>query len=83
MSATCVGVTPSLPLSNPNASQTDERLVQLTRTDGHDDNPGLQIHLCHHPRTLNATSPMTAPCNSAEQSLVLHPHTPFQGGWDF
>ena len=32
-------VTPSLPCGNPNASRTDERPVQLTRTDGHVDNP--------------------------------------------
>ena len=45
MSATCSGVTPSLPSDNPNASRTNERLVQLTQTDkwttrtaGHDDN---------------------------------------------
>ena len=45
MSATYTGV--SLPSCNPNASRTDERLVQLTwtdghvsRTDGHVDNPG-------------------------------------------
>ena len=48
MSATYAGVTPSLPSCNPNASRTDERLVQLTRTDrhvtwmdGHVDNPKL------------------------------------------
>ena len=48
MSATYVGVTPSLPSYNPNATRTDERPVQLTRTDGHvtqmdghDDNPEL------------------------------------------
>ena len=35
MSATYAGVTPSLPFCNPNASRTDERPVQLTRTDGH------------------------------------------------
>ena len=35
MSATYAGVTPSLPSSNPNASRTDERPVQLTWTDGH------------------------------------------------
>ena len=35
MSATYARVTPSLPYGNPNASRTDERLVQLTRTDGH------------------------------------------------
>ena len=35
MSATYARVTPSLPCGNPNASRTDERLVQLTRTDGH------------------------------------------------
>ena len=36
MSATYARVTPSLPCGNPNASQTDERPVQLTRTDGHE-----------------------------------------------
>ena len=48
MSATYAGVTPSLPFCNPNASRTDERLVQLirmdghvTRMDGHVDNPVL------------------------------------------
>ena len=35
MSATCARVTPSLASCNPNASRTDERPVQLTRTDGH------------------------------------------------
>ena len=35
MSATYARITPSLPCGNPNASQTDERPVQLTRTDGH------------------------------------------------
>ena len=35
MSATCARVTRSLPCGNPNASRTDERPVQLTRTDGH------------------------------------------------
>ena len=35
MFATCVRVTRSLPCGNPNASRTDERPVQLTRTDGH------------------------------------------------
>ena len=47
MFATCLGITPSLPSRNPNASQIGERLFQLTRTDGrttrttrHDDNPG-------------------------------------------
>ena len=44
---------------------------------------GLETHLRHHPRTLAAASPLTAPCNGVEQFLVLHPHTPFQGGWDF
>ena len=39
MSATYARVTPSLPCGNPNASRTDERRVQLTRTDGHVDNP--------------------------------------------
>ena len=39
MSATYARVTPNLPCGNPNASQTDERPVQLTRTDGHVDNP--------------------------------------------
>ena len=39
MSATCARITPSLPSGNPNASRTDERPIQLTRTDGHDDNP--------------------------------------------
>ena len=34
MSATCVGITPSLPSRNPNANRTNERLVQLTWTDG-------------------------------------------------
>ena len=36
MSATYARVTPSLPCGNPNASRTDERPVQLTRTDGHE-----------------------------------------------
>ena len=40
MSATYARVTRSLPCGNPNASQMDERPVQLTRTDGHVDNPG-------------------------------------------
>ena len=47
MSATYARVTPSLFCGNPNASRTDERPVQLTRTDGHEtqtdghvDNPG-------------------------------------------
>ena len=35
MSATYTRVTPSLSCGNPNASRTDERPVQLTRTDGH------------------------------------------------
>ena len=35
MSATYARITPSLPCGNPNASQTDERPVQLIRTDGH------------------------------------------------
>ena len=50
MSATYARVTPSLPCGNPNASQTDERPVQLTRTDrhvtrtdGHVDNPGADF----------------------------------------
>ena len=50
MSATYVGVTPSLPSCNPNASRTDERPVQLTRMDGHvtrmdghDDNLGFGV----------------------------------------
>ena len=50
MSATYAGVTPRLPSYNPNASQMDERLVQLTRMDGHvtrtdryDDNPEVQM----------------------------------------
>ena len=54
MSATYAGVTPSLPSCNPNASRTDKRPVQLTRTDGHMtrtdghvDNPGAE----HHVRT--------------------------------
>ena len=49
MSITYVGVTPSLAFCNPNASQTDERPVQLTwtdghmtRTDGHNDNRGCK-----------------------------------------
>ena len=41
MSATYARVTPSLPCGNPNASRTDERPVQLTRTDGHVDNPDV------------------------------------------
>ena len=41
MSATYARVTPSLLCGNPNASRTDERPVQLTRTDGHVNNPGL------------------------------------------
>ena len=36
MSATYARVTPSLPCGNPNASRTDERPVQLTRTNGHE-----------------------------------------------
>ena len=47
MSAMYARVTPSLPCGNPNTSRTDERPVQLTRTDehvtrtdGHVDNPG-------------------------------------------
>ena len=36
MSTTYARVTPSLPCSNPNASRTDERPVQLTRMDGHE-----------------------------------------------
>ena len=50
MSTTYAGVTPSLPSCNPNASRTDERPVQLTRTnghvtrmDGHDDNPSIDV----------------------------------------
>ena len=46
MSSTYAGVTPSLPSCNPNASRTEERPAQLTRTDGyvtwtdrHVDNP--------------------------------------------
>ena len=39
MSATCARVTRSLPCGNPNVSRTDERPVQLIRTDGHVDNP--------------------------------------------
>ena len=39
MSATYARITRSLPCGNPNASWTDERPVQLTRTDGHVDNP--------------------------------------------
>ena len=35
MSAMYAGITPSLPSCNPNACRTDERPVQLTRTDGH------------------------------------------------
>ena len=35
MSATYARVTPSSTCGNPNASRTDERPVQLTRTDGH------------------------------------------------
>ena len=35
MSATYARITPSLPCGNPNASRTDERLIQLTRMDGH------------------------------------------------
>ena len=49
MSATNARVTCSLPCGNPNASRTDERPVQLTRTDGHEtrtdehvDNPGFR-----------------------------------------
>ena len=48
MSATCIGITPSLPSRNPNDSWTDKMLVQLTRTDEwttwtakHDDNLGI------------------------------------------
>ena len=41
MSATYARVTPSLPCGNPNASRTDKRPVQLTRTDGHVDNPAV------------------------------------------
>ena len=54
MSATYVGVTPSLPSYNPNANRTDERPVQLTRTDrhgtqtdGHVDNHGTLVCLKH------------------------------------
>ena len=36
MPATYARVSPSLPCGNPNASQTDKRPVQLTRTDGHE-----------------------------------------------
>ena len=61
MFATCTGVTPSLPSGNPNASQMDEKLVQLTRTDrwmiwmaGHDDNTAqphtLQAHFKQNPQ---------------------------------
>ena len=35
VSATYARVTPNLPCSNPNASRTNERPVQLTQTDGH------------------------------------------------
>ena len=42
MSTRCAGITSSLPSHNPNASQMNERLVQLTRMNGrmagHDDN---------------------------------------------
>ena len=47
MSATYARVTPSLPCGNPNASRTNERLVQLTRTDGHVDNPALERSMYH------------------------------------
>ena len=33
MSAMCIGVTPSLPSHNPNASRMDKRPIQLTWTD--------------------------------------------------
>ena len=42
MFTTYAGVTPSLPSCNPNASRMDERPVQLTRTDGHVDNPARE-----------------------------------------
>ena len=52
MSATYTGITPSLPSCNPNASRTDERPIQLTRTDGdvtrmdgHDDNLAHELRL--------------------------------------
>ena len=53
MSAMYAGVTSSLPSCNPNASRTDERPVQLTRTDGHGtqtdghvDNPDQDSSMC-------------------------------------
>ena len=57
MSATCARVTSSLPCGNPNASRMDERPVQLTRTDGHNDNPVLtSLKLSIHWNSLKITN---------------------------
>ena len=45
MSTTCIGVTPNLLSRNPNTSRKDERLVQLTWTDGRLGRPNMMTTL--------------------------------------